>query len=235
LNVYVCFVTDPKRQQVSTIGYGNYAPQTAGGRAFVAGTVIFGVAFFGYVLTLVSERLLCLISYVARKIKRKPRGFKLASNRVLPVAVFLNLVFLFVLALPTILFENWKFQDAMYYSVITITTVGFGDLVPNFQNYSYPTSALVMALYAFLVLIAMALLSAVIASLQQHLAEYQHKITATAMSITRKSSLKGKVRTKAKAAGQIKLAMKSSRVSDASPKSKAAQAFTAAGVNVAQT
>ena len=107
-------------QQVSTIGYGNYVPQTPEGRTFVAGTVVFGVAFFGYLLTLLSERLLRLISFVAQHIMRKQAGFKLPSRRTLPIVILLNCIFVFVLALPTVIFDQWTFADSMYYSVSQI-------------------------------------------------------------------------------------------------------------------
>lgn len=40
----------------------------------------------------------------------------------------------FLIALGVILFmslENWSFVDAFYYTVATMTTVGFGDLTPT--------------------------------------------------------------------------------------------------------
>ena len=42
-------------------------------------------------------------------------------------------VFLFVV-MPAILFqwiEDWPYSDSIYYTIISITTIGFGDLVPN--------------------------------------------------------------------------------------------------------
>lgn len=40
----------------------------------------------------------------------------------------------FMLIVPTSVFyaiENWKYIDALYFVVMTLSTVGFGDLVPS--------------------------------------------------------------------------------------------------------
>ena len=49
-------------------------------------------------------------------------------------------VFVFVL-IPPILFmrnEDWTYGEGVYYSFITLTTIGLGDFVAGFDNYSTP-------------------------------------------------------------------------------------------------
>lgn len=42
-------------------------------------------------------------------------------------------VFLFLPAGVFAYFENWHFIDGLYYAFVTLTTVGFGDMVATFQ------------------------------------------------------------------------------------------------------
>lgn len=41
-------------------------------------------------------------------------------------------VFLLLPSLIFSYFEEWSFADAMYYSFVTLSTIGFGDFVPTF-------------------------------------------------------------------------------------------------------
>jgi len=47
---------------------------------------------------------------------------------------FLSLFVIAILAIGTVFYhfiENWSWIDSLYFSVITLTTVGFGDFVPT--------------------------------------------------------------------------------------------------------
>ncbi|PID33229.1 hypothetical protein CR969_01820 [Candidatus Saccharibacteria bacterium] len=61
---------------------------------------------------------------------------------------FLVLFIVLLLSVSTtffILVEHWKFIDALYFSVMTMSTVGYGDLVPT-----HDISKLFLMPYAFL-------------------------------------------------------------------------------------
>lgn len=42
--------------------------------------------------------------------------------------------FIFLPACVFTYFEDWPYVTSVYYSFITLTTIGFGDYVPTFQN-----------------------------------------------------------------------------------------------------
>lgn len=57
--------------------------------------------------------------------------------RVISAVLSILIGCLIFLAVPTVVFqkvENWKFLEAFYFVVITLTTVGFGDYVPGIHT-----------------------------------------------------------------------------------------------------
>lgn len=53
------------------------------------------------------------------------------------IAMFLVPGIAFFIFLPACLFtyfEDWPYVTSVYYSFITLTTIGFGDYVPTFQD-----------------------------------------------------------------------------------------------------
>lgn len=50
----------------SSIGYGTFAPETAGGKAFVSMFCLLGMGYFGYTLTIVCDRFLTFVKHVTK-------------------------------------------------------------------------------------------------------------------------------------------------------------------------
>ncbi|XP_011478317.1 uncharacterized protein LOC101171752 isoform X2 [Oryzias latipes] len=91
---------------ITTIGFGNLSPRT----------------WFG--------QLFC----VCYALKRKVRP---TTVRVISAVLSILIGCLIFLAVPTVVFqkvERWSFLESLYFVVITLTTVGFGDYVPGGAN-----------------------------------------------------------------------------------------------------
>ncbi|XP_028994276.1 potassium channel subfamily K member 5a [Betta splendens] len=126
---------------ITTIGYGNIAPKTSAGRVFCIFYGLFGVPLC---LTWISElgkffggRAKHLGQYLTRK------GFSLRKAQFTCTAIFLLWGVLVHLVLPPFVFmsqEGWTYIEGLYFSFVTLTTIGFGDLVAGVEpNKEYPT------------------------------------------------------------------------------------------------
>ncbi|KAH0620279.1 hypothetical protein JD844_020435 [Phrynosoma platyrhinos] len=92
---------------LSTIGYGNLSPKTAGGQLFC---VVF--ALFGIPLNIKTTRCLTLLFFL-----------------VMGILVFL--------CVPSAIFrkmEGWSYGEAIYFAFITLSTIGFGDYIIGRQQ-----------------------------------------------------------------------------------------------------
>ncbi|XP_031177200.1 potassium channel subfamily K member 5a [Sander lucioperca] len=126
---------------ITTIGYGNIAPKTSAGRVFCILYGLFGVPLC---LTWISElgkffggRAKHMGQYLTKK------GFSLRKAQFTCTAVFLLWGVLVHLVLPPFVFmsqEGWTYIEGLYFSFVTLTTIGFGDLVAGVEpNKEYPT------------------------------------------------------------------------------------------------
>ncbi|KAK2825893.1 hypothetical protein Q5P01_020107 [Channa striata] len=126
---------------ITTIGYGNIAPKTSGGRVFCIFYGLFGVPLC---LTWISElgkffggRAKHLGQYLTKK------GFSLRKAQFTCTAIFIFWGVLVHLVIPPFVFmsqEGWTYIEGLYFSFVTLTTIGFGDLVAGVEpNTEYPT------------------------------------------------------------------------------------------------
>lgn len=126
---------------ITTIGYGNIAPKTSAGRVFCIFYGLFGVPLC---LTWISElgkffggRAKHLGQYLTKK------GVSLRKAQFTCTAIFLLWGVLVHLVLPPFVFmsqEGWTYIEGLYFSFVTLTTIGFGDLVAGVEpNKEYPT------------------------------------------------------------------------------------------------
>uniref|UniRef100_A0AAV2JHH9 Potassium channel domain-containing protein n=1 Tax=Knipowitschia caucasica TaxID=637954 RepID=A0AAV2JHH9_KNICA len=126
---------------ITTIGYGNIAPKTPSGRVFCIFYGLFGVPLC---LTWISE----LGKFFGGRAKHlgqflTKKGFSLRKAQFTCTAIFLLWGLLVHLVLPPFVFmsqEGWSYVEGLYFSFVTLTTIGFGDLVAGVEpNKEYPT------------------------------------------------------------------------------------------------
>ncbi|KAM9852680.1 potassium channel subfamily K member 5-like isoform 2-T2 [Aulostomus maculatus] len=126
---------------VTTIGYGNVAPKTQSGRVFC---ILYGLCGIPLCLVWISE----LGSFFGDRAKRLSQVLIRKDVSVKKVQFTCTALFLlwglFVhLLIPPFVFmfmEEWSYLEGLYFSFITLTTVGFGDYVAGVNpNIEYPT------------------------------------------------------------------------------------------------
>ncbi|KAM6912652.1 potassium channel subfamily K member 10b isoform 2-T2 [Xenentodon cancila] len=120
---------------ITTIGYGNIAPSTEGGKIFCILYAIFGIPLFGLLLAGIGDQLgTIFVKSVFRveKICRKHKQISQTKIRVMAVILFILAGCIVFVTIPAVIFkyiEGWSTLEALYFVVITLTTVGIGDYV----------------------------------------------------------------------------------------------------------
>ncbi|XP_007559544.1 potassium channel subfamily K member 5-like [Poecilia formosa] len=125
---------------VTTIGYGNVAPKTNAGRVFC---ILYGLCGIPLCLVWIST----LGSFFGDRAKRLSgilieKGVSVKKVQLTCTALFLLWGLLVHLVIPPLVFmsvEGWSYLEGIYFSFITLTTVGFGDYVAGVNpDIEYP-------------------------------------------------------------------------------------------------
>ncbi|XP_033967689.1 potassium channel subfamily K member 10b isoform X1 [Pseudochaenichthys georgianus] len=121
---------------ITTIGYGNIAPSTEGGKILCILYAIFGIPLFGFLLAGIGDQLGTLFG---KSILRVEKIFRQKHKQISQTKIRVTSTILFILAgcivfvtIPAVVFkhiEGWTTLEAIYFVVITLTTVGIGDYV----------------------------------------------------------------------------------------------------------
>ncbi|EZA62014.1 Open rectifier potassium channel protein [Ooceraea biroi] len=134
---------------VSTIGYGNLAPTNTLSRILMIFYGLVGIPMNGILLTQLGE----FFSYAFVKAHRKYKSYKHGQSEYslkkpmlfetrkvgLAAQIFMYLMpgFVMFIFFPAFLFshyEGWTYDQSVYYAFVTLTTIGFGDLVAGQDN-----------------------------------------------------------------------------------------------------
>ncbi|XP_053202504.1 potassium channel subfamily K member 2-like [Panonychus citri] len=120
---------------VTTVGYGHLSPLTSSGRIFCIVYSLLGIPLTGIILNEIGDRFSdCFLHEINR--------IKINSNHFLSDKIFILLRglifflswFIGFIIIPALVFhsiEGWTFLESFYYCFVTLSTIGFGDLVPG--------------------------------------------------------------------------------------------------------
>ncbi|XP_053576044.1 potassium channel subfamily K member 4 [Bombina bombina] len=119
---------------ITTIGFGNNSPKTDGGRIFCIFYALVGIPLFGILLAGVGDHLGSALRKGIGKVEMIFLKWRVSPTivRVLSAVLFILIGCLLFVLIPTFIFqriEEWTLLESIYFVVITLTTIGFGDYV----------------------------------------------------------------------------------------------------------
>uniref|UniRef100_A0A5F8GVH7 Potassium channel domain-containing protein n=1 Tax=Monodelphis domestica TaxID=13616 RepID=A0A5F8GVH7_MONDO len=146
---------------VSTIGYGILCPKTTGGQLFCVIFAFFGIPLNIIFLQHVGKALSRLSAKLVKCLNRQEMNEK--KSRFLTLLIFLMSGIIIFFGLPPFVFcstEGWTYNEGLYFTFITLSTVGFGDYVVGGQpgRKYFPYYRTLMAVWIFFGLAWIALL-----------------------------------------------------------------------------
>ncbi|XP_049795708.1 open rectifier potassium channel protein 1 [Schistocerca nitens] len=130
---------------VSTIGYGNLSPTTDASRLLMIFYALIGIPMNGILLATLGDFYSRALVKVHRRYKSKESQYRYHSRTWLVTDTLSYLVpgvvvFIF---LPAAIFsfmeDDWDYAMSVYYAFVTLTTIGFGDLVAGQTNMGFQT------------------------------------------------------------------------------------------------
>ena len=109
-------------------GYGHLAPSTSSGRLFCSVYALVGIPLCFIVVS-------ALGSLFGHAVQRCCIRVSWWSKRkwVTPMVHLLlgSVIFIWLAAASFIYMEKWDYIDAVYFAFITLSTIGFGDMIPG--------------------------------------------------------------------------------------------------------
>ena len=156
----------------TTIGYGNVYPSTYHGKLFCIFYALTAIPIFGYVNYRVAGRVFnhfmkCSLSISTNTLvpgflkakynlaKKTIFGSRPTQHQTVSIfGFYLSFGIISLFLVPAYGFhylEGWSYADSIYFTVISLTTIGFGDFSPSFEG-SEETGIPFMAVYRILVL-----------------------------------------------------------------------------------
>ncbi|KAK2883759.1 hypothetical protein Q8A67_017396 [Cirrhinus molitorella] len=127
---------------ITTIGFGNISPHTEGGRIFCIIYALLGIPLFGFLLAGVGDQLGTIFGKAIAKVEGMIDKWNVSQTKIRVISTMLFILFgcLLFVTLPAIIFkhiEGWSALESIYFVVITLTTIGFGDFVAGGSELEY--------------------------------------------------------------------------------------------------
>ena len=148
-------------------GYGMTSPATSRGRMFLCFYALMGIPLFLVYMATIGKSLAgiwdALVSRVSRKSNTVKKPLEAISILVLVVLAFVCVVFF-----PALLFQHtesqWTYTEAVYFTIVSLTTIGYGDYIPaahhlNQLNYVF--------LYVTWLFVGLAIVSLLVAKMAE--------------------------------------------------------------------
>ncbi|VDO80245.1 unnamed protein product [Heligmosomoides polygyrus] len=151
---------------ITTVGYGHSAPETMAGRLFCILFALAGIPMGLIMFQSIGERVNTFIAFCLHKLRfyLQSRGInclrEVTPTHLLVVSLSIGTSIIIV---GTIVFHNeerWTLFDAYYYCFITLSTIGFGDLVPLQQGSALQLQPFYVVFTLLFVLLGLAVFSA---------------------------------------------------------------------------
>ncbi|XP_038065069.1 TWiK family of potassium channels protein 7-like [Patiria miniata] len=138
---------------IATIGYGDSIPQTATGKLLVVIFSLVGIPLTLIVYADIGKLLAKGVSLLVDRWRYRGGAPKRQTDTdpEAPVILVLIILVVFILLAAAImsLLEGWYYQDALYFTFITLTTIGFGDIVP-ISHHDHVSSFIFLLLFFLL-------------------------------------------------------------------------------------
>ena len=116
---------------LTLIGYGHSTPATTLGKAFTIGYASLGIPMAMVMFQSMGERMNKFYSVIIKKV-REWQGYSHTDATEFDLIIASGITSSVVVWSGAILYhtqEGWPFFDALYYTFITLSTIGFGDFV----------------------------------------------------------------------------------------------------------
>ncbi|CAN8215460.1 unnamed protein product [Coccothraustes coccothraustes] len=119
---------------ITTIGYGKIAPRTVGGKVFCILYALFGIPLFGFLLAGIGDQLGTIFGKSISRVEKVFRNKQVSQTkiRVISTIAFILAGCIVFVTIPAFIFkhiEGWTALESIYFVVVTLTTIGFGDFV----------------------------------------------------------------------------------------------------------
>lgn len=115
---------------MTTIGYGRFlVPATMAGRLFVIPFTLIGIPTLAILYTVFAK-------WWLHETRRHILKWKQTQTKGIATAVAMGLFLILLLVLGPVVFiwlEDWSYYEAVYFMWVSISTIGYGDFVPETQ------------------------------------------------------------------------------------------------------
>ncbi|XP_064079143.1 two pore potassium channel protein sup-9-like [Macrobrachium nipponense] len=147
---------------LTTIGYGHSTPNTVPGKIFTIVYAMVGIPLCLVLFHSIGERLNKFSSIAIKKIKKilKCRATEATEIDLILVVTTLSTITITSGAAVFSRYERWSYFDSVYYCVITLTTIGFGDMVALQKDHALDQQPEYVAFALVFILFGMAIVAA---------------------------------------------------------------------------